>query len=259
MYEIGKQILKSPLGYLPGKDRNCDKFNVFAAKGASFVECGPLSLHEQTVPRQRKRLFSRQPDVTYEVSNKGVKNAIENIQKKRKKCTLLANITYDRDSIMVDDVVADITKAFSLLYDFFDGFVIDTFRKNNQGSPMLQEVDFLSEVIDSLVGTRRCYEEDKPIYVRVAPNITDELLVPIIHYLRISGVDGIIVGYDKCSTKAVQNISTKTDGRFPIIACGHTGSVDEALELFKAGASLVQTDKRLKKIEKSISEGILNK
>jgi len=259
MYEIGKQILKSPVGIIPGKDHNCDKFNALATKGASFVEIGPLSLHEQTAQRQRKFFFCRQPDVSYDVSNKGVKNAIENIRKRRKKCPILANITYDQGSIMVDDVVSDITKAYSLLYDFVDGFVVDTFRKNTEGSPMLQEVDFLSEVIDSLVSTRRCYEEDKPLYVRVAPNIPQELLGPIIHYIRISGVDGIIVGYDKCSIKAVADISSRTDGRFPIIASGHTNSVEDAIAYFKAGAALIQTDKRLKKIEKAISEGVLNK
>jgi len=258
MYKIGKQIIKSPVGFLPGRDRNCENFNRLASKGAAFIEIGPLSLHEQYVSRQRRCIFSRQPKVNYDVSNKGIRYAIANIQKKRRKCALLANITYDSKSIMVDDVVSDITKAFSLLYDFVDGFVVDTFRKNSEGSHMLQEVDFLSEVIDSLVNMRRCYEEDKPIYVRVAPNIQEELLDQIIHYLRISGVDGLIVGYDTCSLEAVKSISAKTDGRFPIIASGHTSSVEDALSYFNAGASFIQTDRRLKKIEKSILEGILN-
>jgi len=245
MYEIG---------ILPGKDRNCENFNRFARRGSAFVEVGPLSLHEQTIPKQRRFIFSRQPDVVYDVSNKGIRYAIGHIQNKRKKCALLANITYDAKSIMVDDVVSDITKAFSLLYDFVDGFVVDTFRKNSEGSPMLQEVDFLSEVIDSLVNTRRCYEEDKPIYVRVSPNLQEDLLDQILHYIRISGVDGIIVGYNKCSIKAISTIFSKTNGRFPIIASGRTKSVDEAISYFKAGAMFLQTDRRLKKIEKTLSE-----
>lgn len=255
MSTIGRHPLKSPVGIIPGRDRNAEKYNRLASKGASFVEIGPVSLSEQNLPKQKKRWFSRQPSVSYDVSNKGVKYVIENIQRRRPKAFLLADITYNQGRTMVDDVVNDITKTFSLLYDFVDGFVIDTFRLNGKGSPMLQEVDFLAEVIDSLVNTRACYEEEKPIYVRVAPNIQEKALIPMLDYLRLAGAEALIIGYNKSSLKLVKRAIELTRGRFPVIACGHTGSVEEALEYFHNGAALLQTDKRLKKISKALHEG----
>lgn len=259
MSNIGKLILKSPVGMIPGQDRNAEKYNRLSSKGASFVEIGPVSLAGQNIPKQKKKLFSRQPAVTYDVSNKGIKTIIENIQKRRPKTVLLADITYNQGRSMVDDVVNDITKAFSLLYDFVDGFVIDTFRLNEEGSPMLQEVDFLSEVIDSLANTRACYEEEKPIYVRIAPNIQEKVLIPMLDYLRLAGVEGLIIGYNKTSLKTTRRVIALTKGRFPVIACGHTSSVEEALEYFNAGVMLLQTDKRIKKINKAIQEGDIQK
>lgn len=246
VYDIGTSCL-------PGRFRNAEHLYRAWREGAQFVEIGPVSPSAQYVHKTRRFFFFGKNRAIYDVSNKGVKYVIGKLQQCRRKRPVIANLTYDHGSIMVDDVVRDITGVFSLMYDFVEGFVIDTFRSDS-GSPMLQGTDFLSEVIDSLLRTRLCYEVEKPIFVRVAEDIPDSVLVPMLDYLRFSGVDGIIAGYFTTSHATVRKICEMTQGRFPVIACGRTESLDDALAYFRDGATKLMTDCRLKKIIKALKE-----
>ena len=129
------------------------------------------------------------------------------------------------------------------MYDFADLFVIDTFRKNNDGVAPLQSAEFLSESIDALIDMRFCYEHFKPILVRVNSDILQGSLAGLLDYMMYSGLDGIIAGYEEYPLDLVRRIGYFTGGRFPVIACGGIDSPEKADELLAAGATLLQVDR----------------
>ena len=149
-----------------------------------------------------------------------------------------------------------ITASFSKLYDFADLFVLDTFRPDSDNVVVLQNADVLSEVMDSLLESRRFYDSAKPILVRVSPSISQTALQDIIHYLRMSDADGIIAGYDCFSPELVTRVYAITGGRFPLIACGGINNPAKADEILKAGADMIQisrygTQRIIKHLEKT--------
>jgi len=191
----------------------------------SFVELGPFSGHER---------IDRLP--------------------KPSSTVMAANI-----SSMEGNTAAELTQSigdtFSSLYDYADMFVLDTFRKDSAGVVALQNADSLSEVMDSLLDTRRFYDSTKPILVRVSPSISQPALEDILHYLRLSDADGIIAGFDTFCPELVKRIYAITQGRFPLVACGGANSPARVAELLAAGADMVQVPKfRSKMIIRSLEK-----
>ena len=227
-----------PVALSPGFLPNGERYNAF--RTFSFVEIGPLTIDPQ-MEIGVKGLFNKKSDTRAGMTaNKGIRNAIAHIQSNRPRTIIAANIAPLFSRRSTEEVVADLTTAFSLMYDFADMFVIDTFRRNSDGVAPLQNVDILSEVLDSLLDMRRCYDGDKPILVRVSPLISRAILSDILNYIRLSGIDGIIAGFDSDPSDLVRDIVKMTDGRYPVIACGGITSAAKAEQLLSEGATLVQ-------------------
>ena len=113
------------------------------------------------------------------VDNRGVSNAIRHLSRvRRKRSLVMANLAPVYVHRSAEDIVRDLTAAFSMMYDFADMFVIDTFRPNCDGVVALQNIDIMSEVLDSILDMRNCYDEYKPILVKVAIDIPHDRLVP---------------------------------------------------------------------------------
>ena len=150
-----------------------------------------------------------------------------------------ANIS-NMDGRTTEELTKSIVASFSGLYDRADLFILDTFRPDKDGVIALQNVDALSEVMDAVLESRRFYDSDKPVLVRVSPSIAQSSLEGIIHYLRMSDADGIIAGYDSYCPELVRRIHNITQGRFPLLACGGINSPERADEMLAAGADMLQ-------------------
>jgi len=104
-----------------------------------------------------------------------------------------------------------------------------------------------------------------PLFVKIAPDLTDEQLQDIIEVSLETKIDGIILGNTTMSRpasipatytqeaggisgKPLRDISTQilgkayqmTQGKIPLIGCGGISSGADAYEKIRAGASLVQ-------------------
>ncbi|MBO4340225.1 MAG: hypothetical protein J5835_02190, partial [Bacteroidales bacterium] len=129
------------------------------------------------------------------------------------------------------EIAQDITRGFSLSYDFADILIV-----NPDGNGGINALDISDTVnlLDSLVNLRLCYEKYTPIYLRVSEGITHDELNTILRYCRLSGIDGVVAE----GPNTVAAIRDLTDGRFPII--GSVKSQEEAARALKSGASLVE-------------------
>ena len=174
----------NPVGLAGGLDKNGEFYNDMANFGFGFVEIGsltPLPQDGNAKPRcfrvpGDKALINR-----FGINNKGVLNAVEHLKKNKPEVIVAANISKNTTSIN-EDAAKDYEKAFGLLYDFVDMFVVNISCPNVVGLTALQDISFLSEIVDKLLDLRMYYDTYKPILLKVSPDLAKEQLDDIIDY-----------------------------------------------------------------------------
>lgn len=261
----------NPVGLAGGLDKNGEYYNDMANFGFGFVEIGsltPLPQDGNAKPRcfrvpGDKALINR-----FGINNKGVKNAVEHLKKVRPEVIVAANISKNTSSIN-EDAARDYEKAFGLLYDFVDMFVVNVSCPNVVGLTALQDITFLGEIVDKLLALRMYYDTYKPILLKVSPDLAHQQLDEIIDYCLRSGIDGIVAGNTTRSREGITSISkekieaignggmsgaplhkknlelvkyvhTRSEGKLPIIGVGGIMTPEQAKAMLDAGASLVE-------------------
>lgn len=260
----------NPVGLAGGLDKNGEHYNDMANFGFGFVEIGSLTPKPQD-GNPRPRCFRVPADRAiinrFGINNKGVNNAVEQIKKDKPGIIIAANISKNTTSIN-EDAAKDYETSFALLYDFVDMFVVNVSCPNVVGLTALQDISFLSDIVDRLLDLRRYYDNYRPILLKVSPDLSTEQLDDIIDYCLRSGIDGIVAGnttrsrdgltispekieeignggmsgapVHKKNLELVRYIHTKSEGRLPIIGVGGIMSGEEAQAMMDAGASLVE-------------------
>jgi len=261
----------NPVGLAGGLDKNGEFYNDMGNFGFGFVEIGSLTPKPQDGnPKPRvwrvpgdKALINR-----FGINNKGVKNAVEHLKKVRPEVIVAANISKNTTSIN-EDAAKDYETSFGLLYDFVDMFVVNVSCPNVVGLTSLQDITFLSDIVDKLLDLRMLYDTYKPILLKVSPDLSKEQLEDIVDYCLRSGIDGIVAGnttrsrdgltsisqerieeignggmsgapVHKKNLELVRFIHEKSEGKLPIVGVGGIMSPEDAKEMMDAGASLVE-------------------
>ena len=260
----------NPVGLAGGLDKNGEFYNDMANFGFGFVEIGSLTPKPQD-GNAKPRCFRLPADKAiinrFGINNKGVKNAVEHLKKVRPEVIVAANISKNASS-MNEDAAKDYEKAFALLYDFVDMFVVNVSCPNVVGLTALQDVSFLSDIVDRLLDLRMYYDTFRPILLKVSPDLPKQQLDDIIDYCLRSGIDGIVAGNTTRSREGlttdneriekigngglsgaplyrknlelVRYIHEKSEGKLPIIGVGGIMSGEQAKEMLDAGAALVE-------------------
>lgn len=260
----------NPVGLAGGLDKNGEFYNDMANFGFGFVEIGSLTPKPQD-GNPKPRCFRVPADKAiinrFGINNKGVKNAVEHLKKVRPNVIVAANISKNTSSIN-EDAAKDYEQAFGLLYDFVDMFVVNVSCPNVVGLTSLQDISFLSDIVDRLLDLRRYYDTYRPILLKVSPDLSKEQLDDIIDYCLRSGIDGIVAGnttrsregltidqakidkignggmsgapIHKKNLELVRYVHERSQGKLPIIGVGGIMSPEDAKEMMDAGASLVE-------------------
>ena len=148
-------------------------------------------------------------------------------------------------------------------------FVVNVSCPNVVGLTALQDISFLSDIVDRLLDLRMYYDEYRPILLKVSPDLAHEQLEEIVEYCLRSGIDGIVAGNTTRSRDGLTSISAEkieaigaggmsgapvhkknvelvkfihkvSEGKLPIIGVGGIMSGADAQEMIDAGASLVE-------------------
>ncbi len=261
----------NPVGLAGGLDKNGEFYNDMANFGFGFVEIGSLTPLPQD-GNAKPRCFRVPGDKAiinrFGINNKGVRNAVEHLKKTRPEVIVAANISKNTSSIN-EEAARDYEKGFGLLYDFVDMFVVNISCPNVVGLTALQDITFLSEIVDRLLDLRMYYDTYKPILLKVSPDLSREQLDDIVDYCLRSGIDGIVAGNTTRSRDGLTSISkekieaigngglsgaplyaknlelvkylhAKSEGKLPIVGVGGIMSPEQAQEMLDAGASLIE-------------------
>jgi dihydroorotate dehydrogenase len=257
----------SPVGLAGGFDKAARAMGAWPALGFGFVEVGTVTALPQP-GNPRPRLF-RLPDDEALINRLGfnspgadaVAARLAALRRGRYPIPLAVNIGRSR---AVDNEAASEDYAASLdrLHAFADFLVINLSSPNTPGLRSLQMREAAVPLLDRLAARNRALGE-KPLFVKVAPDLTDGELEQIVSALdgRAHGLvaanttvrrDGLrSAARDEAggvSGRPLRDLATHvirilwrlTRGRVPIIGVGGIFTAEDAYEKIKAGAALVE-------------------
>ena len=252
----------NPVGLAAGFDKNAAVPDAMARLGFGFVECGTVTPRPQT-GNPRPRLFRLGEDRAVinrmGFNNAGMRNAAENLQRRKGEGVVGINIGANKDS---EDRIGDYRLCFTELAPLADYVTVNISSPNTPGLRGLQNKDELSRLIDIVLTARDGMK--KPVLVKIAPDLDDEALDQIAAVALMKGLDGLIVSNTTIarpplksrhagesgglsgapllqpSTKILKAIRRRVGANLVLVGAGGIASGADAYAKIRAGASLVQ-------------------
>ncbi len=256
---------KNPVGLAAGFDKDAKLYKELSNFGFGFIEIGTLTPKGQD-GNPKKRLFRLREDSAIinrmGFNNGGVMDAVERL-KSNPGILIGGNIGKNKVTPN-EEATSDYEICFDALYDYVDYFVVNVSSPNTPNLRALQDKEPLTQLLQTLQNKNLAKPKQKPILLKIAPDLTDEQLLDIIEIVKETKIAGVIatnttisreglvssnkteVGglsgkpLTKRSTEVIRFLSEKSNKAFPIIGVGGIHSADDALEKLEAGASLVQ-------------------
>ncbi|MFT3794265.1 quinone-dependent dihydroorotate dehydrogenase [Flavobacterium sp.] len=274
LYEVKDQRLerevfglkfKNPVGLAAGFDKDAKLYQELSDFGFGFIEIGTLTPKPQD-GNPKKRLFRLREDSAIinrmGFNNGGVDAAVERL-KKNKNVLIGGNIGKNKVTPN-EEAVSDYEICFEALYEHVDYFVVNVSSPNTPNLRELQDKEPLTNLLQTLQNKNAAKPKQKPILLKIAPDLTDSQLLDIIDIVNETKIAGVIatnttISRDglqsenkaemgglsgkpltKRSTEVIRFLSEKSNQSFPIIGVGGIHTAEDAIEKLKAGASLVQ-------------------
>ena len=257
----------NPIGLAAGFDKDAKLYRELSNFGFGFIEIGTLTPKPQ-YGNPKKRLFRLLPDQgiinRMGFNNQGVDAAILRL-KKNKNVIIGGNIGKNKMTTN-DQAVEDYLICFNALFPHVDYFVVNVSSPNTPNLRDLQEKKPLTALLQTLQTENQKRRNQKPILLKIAPDLTDTQLLDIIDIVSEAKIDGVIATnttiarnglqsdsaicaetgglsgkpLSSRSTDVIRFLHTKSKGSFPIIGVGGIHTPQDAIDKLEAGASLLQ-------------------
>ncbi|MBJ6368320.1 quinone-dependent dihydroorotate dehydrogenase [Snuella sedimenti] len=261
---------KNPVGLAAGFDKNAVLYNELANFGFGFIEIGTVTPKGQS-GNPKKRLFRLKDDQgiinRMGFNNEGVEAAISQLKKNKGKLVIGGNIGKNT-ATKPENYTKDYLACFNALHPYVDYFVLNVSCPNVGSHAKLNDKEYLEELISAVQKANKTFEKQKPILLKIAPDLNDNQLDEIVELVNATNLDGVIASNtstdrrnlkatkeqleaigngglsgqpikEKC-TRTIKYLAEKSNKAFPIIGVGGIHSANDALEKIKAGADLVQ-------------------
>jgi len=185
---------KNPVGLAAGFDKNAVLFDEFANYGFGFVEIGTVTPKPQE-GNPKKRLFRLKEDEAIinrmGFNNDGVKVIAERLRNRKTDIIIGGNIGKNKVTPN-EKAVDDYLICFKELFDVVDYFVVNVSSPNTPNLRALQDKEPLTNLLQTLQDENHKKENQKPILLKIAPDLTDEQLLDIIDIVKITKIAGVI-------------------------------------------------------------------
>ena len=261
---------KNPVGLAAGFDKNAVLYNQLANFGFGFIEIGTVTPKGQ-VGNPKKRLFRLKDDQgiinRMGFNNDGIQAAIKNLKKNNGQVIIGGNIGKNTLTIP-ENYTQDYCEVFKALHPYVDYFVLNVSCPNVGSHEKLNDKDYLVELISACKKLNSLENTQKPILLKIAPDLNTIQLDEIIELVNETNIDGVIASNTSTnrdglkaskeqlskigagglsgqplknkSTEVIQYLAETSQKSFPIIGVGGIHSEKDALEKLNAGADLVQ-------------------
>ncbi len=185
---------KNPVGLAAGFDKNAVLYNELANFGFGFIEIGTVTPKAQA-GNPKKRLFRLKEDQgiinRMGFNNEGVKTAITQLKKNKGKLIIGGNIGKNTDT-KPEDYTKDYLECFNALHPYVDYFVLNVSCPNVGSHAKLNDKDYLEELIGAVQKANNTFENQKPILLKIAPDLNNTQLDEIIDLIAETNLDGVI-------------------------------------------------------------------
>jgi dihydroorotate dehydrogenase len=182
------------VGMAAGFDKNADFYEDFTLFGFSFIEIGTVTPLAQS-GNPKPRLFRLPADKALinrmGFNNKGVEYAAKKLRDRNKSIIIGGNIGKNTTTPN-EKAPADYLTCFTALYDVVDYLVVNVSCPNINGLDKLQDKDSLREILDILMKERKSRAVNKPVFLKISPDLSFRSIDETIALCQESGLDGII-------------------------------------------------------------------
>ncbi|MBT4165444.1 quinone-dependent dihydroorotate dehydrogenase [archaeon] len=267
--KLENQILninfKNPIGLAAGFDKNAQLTNFMPDLGFGFMEVGSITSNPcegNPKPRLHRLVKGKGIIVNYGLTNNGAENITKKLKNKKFRIPIGISIAKTNDSSIKGDAsIQDYFKSFQLAKDIADYITINISCPNVGDGRSFEDPELLEKLLKKI----KTKQTNKPIFLKLSPDIKKDNLNKIIQLAENYNIDGFIASnltkdrtnidlegkgkfkggisgkptQDK-SNQLIKYIYKKTNGKFIIIGCGGVFNGKDAYEKIKAGASLIQ-------------------
>lgn len=257
----------NPVGLSAGFDKDALLTDILPMVGFGFEEVGSIT-GEPCAGNPKPRLWRLKKSnalvVYYGLKNEGCEKIAARLRHKKFKFPVGTSIAKTNNQATVDTNtgIYDYVKAFKQFVDIGDYFTINISCPNTFGGEPFTDPQKLEQLLTAI----DAIPTKKPIFLKLSPDLSEELLTEILDVCarhRVHGfissnltkkrenkniVDGDVPTQGGISGKVVEDLSNaqirfiykKTQGKYIIIGCGGIFTATDAYAKIKAGASLLQ-------------------
>lgn len=268
--EVGGIVFPNPVGLAAGFDKNAVAVNQLAACGFGFIEIGTVTpVGQEGNPKPRLFRLVQDEAIINRMgfNNEGVDAIVNRLKNLKPECIIGGNI--GKNKVTPNELATnDYLLSYNALEPHVDYFVVNVSSPNTPNLRELQDKEPLTALLNTLMQRRQELDSAKPVFLKIAPDLTDSQLDDIIAIVAETGIAGVIatnttiergglktdkkrveeIGAGgvsgkpvaKRATEVIRYLSERSGKSFPIIGVGGIHSAADALEKLEAGASLVQ-------------------
>lgn len=262
---------QNPLGLAAGFDKNAAYIPVMECLGFGFVEIGTVTPLPQP-GNDKPRLFRLPKDKAIinrmGFNNDGADIVAERLRKLGKRNIIVGGNIGKNKWTSNEDAVKDYRICFEKLFDVVDYFVVNVSSPNTPGLRALQDKDSLLQILFCLQEFNQQQNKSKPIFLKIAPDLTNEQVAEIVEIVEATKIQGIIatnttISRDvlttpndivlsigagglsgapvrEASNKIIHEIVRNQKLAFDVIGVGGIMNETNALEKMNLGCSLIQ-------------------
>ncbi len=256
--------LPNPVGLAAGFDKNAQALLPLSRAGFGFVEVGAITPRAQP-GNPRPRLFRLTEDAAvinrFGFNNEGMEAAAARLAARPRDAVIGLNLGANKDSA---DRADDFARVLAHCGRYLDFATVNVSSPNTEKLRDLQGAAALSALLKGVMEARDWLPKPIPVFLKIAPDLSDPELSEIADVARTSGLSGIIATnttldrgglqspmrdqagglsgaplFEK-STRVLARLSQLTKGEIPLIGVGGIASAEQAYAKIRAGASAVQ-------------------
>jgi len=256
--------LPNPVGLAAGFDKNGEVLGPLSRAGFGFIEVGAVTPRPQP-GNPKPRLFRLTEDRAainrFGFNNEGMEAMARRLAHRPKDAVIGLNLGANKDST---DRARDFAQVLADCGKWLDFATVNVSSPNTEKLRDLQGKDALSALLAGVLDTRDALARPIPVFLKIAPDLTDDELRDIADVARDTGIDGVIATnttlsreglrsphkdqagglsgaplFEK-STRVLARLSQLTNGQIPLIGVGGIGTAEQAYAKICAGASAVQ-------------------
>lgn len=260
----------NPVGLAAGFDKNGAYMHEFAAIGFGFLEIGTVTPKGQE-GNPLPRLFRLKKDEAL-INRMGFNNhgatAVKHRLMKRPRSVIVGGNIGKNKVTPNEMAITDYIICFKEIQQYVDYLVVNVSSPNTPNLRELQDQEPLEKLLSAIVKANKMKALAKPVFLKIAPDVTDSMLDDILEIVERKGVDGIIatnttierpedmltpreeleaIGAGGLSGKPLKdkadyvlNYIRSRNREIPIIAVGGIMTPEDAIRKLEAGANLIQ-------------------